>query len=80
MDEVFKDIAGFPGYKVSDLGRVMSPNTILRPNVNKNGYHYISLRKGGKCVKARLHRLVATAFIPNPEAMLGTTDLSTLTA
>lgn len=40
---------------------------IFLSRIHKNGYKYISLSKNGKTVTYRTHRLVAIAFIPNPE-------------
>ena len=70
-------------YQVSNLGRVRSlerdvffPNgTIIRhmeekvlvPSLNRGGYSYINLNKNGKVKKEYVHRLVAMAFLPNPE-------------
>ena len=74
MEEIWKDIEGYEGlYQISNLGRVKSlGNThykttrILVVYKNKNGYCGINLCKKGKVTKYRIHRLVATAFIPNP--------------
>ena len=43
---------------------------ILKLYTNKNGYVYINLRRDSKTKHARLHRLVAKAFIPNPQNKL----------
>lgn len=53
------------GYKVSDFGRVMcwKRRHVLCPRVNKSGYNEVTIH--GKA--RRVHRLVAQAFIPNPE-------------
>jgi hypothetical protein len=70
--EIFKEIEGYDGiYQVSNLGNIKSykkykEGKILKPNVISSGYEYISLE--GKIRKnCILHRLVAKAFIPNPE-------------
>lgn len=70
--EIWKDIKGYEGYKVSNLGNVKSLNynrtgkeKILKPKKNK-GYLYVNLCKQGKVKFYLVHRLVAQAFIPNP--------------
>lgn len=77
--EQWKDIPGFEGcYQISDQGRVRSldrkatsgktlPGQIINPIVQKSGYHHVGLWRGGVCYQRRVHRLVAQAFIPNPE-------------
>ena len=37
-----------------------------KPYISKNGYVYITLEANGNIKNARVHRLVAEAFIPNP--------------
>lgn len=55
-------------YQVSNLGRVKSniQNTIMRQHDNGKGYLTVSLSVRGKVTKKYIHRLVAEAFIPNP--------------
>jgi hypothetical protein len=70
--EIWKDVAGYDGvYQVSSLGRVKSfkknKEKILKPNTNANGYPYLILRKENQSYTETLHRLVAKAFLPNPE-------------
>lgn len=74
MEEIWKDIDGYPNYQVSNMGRVKSLNykrtgkeKILKLNKHKFGYFMVSLRKNGITSKICVHRLVAKAFIPNPE-------------
>jgi hypothetical protein len=60
----------FPKYEVSDTGLIMNRRTgkILKPMENHKGYLYVNLYdEEGKIKKFRVHRLVAEAFIPNPE-------------
>lgn len=67
--EVWMNIVGFEGlYKVSNLGRIRScrRGTIMIPHPLKDGYLRIRLRKSGKDFSFLIHRLVAIAFIPNP--------------
>lgn len=70
MDEVYKNIDGYDGkYKISNFGNVYSEksNRILKCNVNKKGYLYVVLTNGGYRKTYKIHRLVAEAFIPNPD-------------
>ena len=72
--EIWKDISGYEGlYQVSNLGRVKSLDynhtgreKIMKPSVDKNGYLYVCFRKNGVKKWYKLHRLVAQAFISNP--------------
>lgn len=56
-------------YKVSSFGRVFSVknNKILKPRAVGKGYLKVALCKTGYCKQVKIHRLVATEFIPNPE-------------
>ncbi len=67
---MFKDIKGFPGYKISDSGEVMSLKgktpKVLKSYSKTHGYLYTALSLQGKKHYLRIHRLVAEAFIPNP--------------
>ena len=66
--EEWRDIPGFEGaYQASNLGRIRGRRGILHPIVNWDGYHRVALQKEGRPVRVALHRLVALAFIPNPE-------------
>lgn len=67
--EIWKTIDGFERYKVSNLSRILDTkrNVILVPyNHNKN-YKRIALNKNKKQHHLYFHRLLAYAFIPNPE-------------
>lgn len=72
MQEIFKPIIGFEGiYEISNLGNVKSikNNIILKPFINKKLYNRktVSLHKKGVQKIYKVHRLVASAFIPNPK-------------
>ena len=78
MEEVWKDIEGFEGlYQISNLGRVKSlerysaqkhliEEKILKTCHAQAGYVDVSLYKDGKRYHKKPHKLVADAFIPNP--------------
>lgn len=67
--EVFVQIAEFPGYFISNFGRVWSDKMggrMLRPRV-RNEYLSVTLYKDNVTTSKLIHRLVAKAFVPNPE-------------
>lgn len=65
--EVWKPVAEYEGYFVSNKGRVLKVLLIKPWNTNK--YKYVSLSKNEQSKKHIVHRLVAEAFIPNPEKL-----------
>ena len=67
--EIWKDVPGYIGlYKVSNYGRLKSvkKQLVLKTCGSGNRYKTVSLCKGMRKT-FRLHRLVAAAFIPNPD-------------
>ena len=81
--EIWKDIKGFEGsYQISSLGRVKSVERtrkgkngsvvpvyekILSLKTDRDGYKDVSLCSNNKPKSYKVHRLVAEAFIPNPD-------------
>ena len=73
-NEIWKDIDGYEGlYQVSNLGRVKSLNyrrtgkeRILKALKDRYGYLHVKLCKDGKAKEYTIHRLVAEAFLYNP--------------
>lgn len=67
--EEWKDIDG--KYQISNYSRVKSFRNgqvkISKPSISPDGYMYCSLAMNGKRKYLRVHRLVAEAFIPNPD-------------
>lgn len=81
MAEVWRDVAGYEGlYQVSNQGNVRSiDRTItdgcrtrlykgkhLKQFIDHRGYKVVTLSNQGKLKQIKVHRLVAAAFIPNP--------------
>ena len=75
--EIWKDIEGYEGkYQVSNKGRVKSLSynktgreDIMKQRKSTNGYLMANLCKNGKHKHCLIHRLVASAFIHNPEGL-----------
>lgn len=71
MTEIWKNIEGYEGkYQVSNLGQVKSmigQEKVLHPKKHRNGHLQIGLHKDKKRKTMYIHRLVAQAFIPNPD-------------
>lgn len=68
--EIFKDIKGYPGYQISNYGRIWSTksNKYLNPYTNNKGYLAINIQAAnGKRKGELIHRLVALHFVDNPE-------------
>ena len=66
----FKPIKGFERlYLVSDTGVVWSNhrNRPLKPSIDRYGYYKVVLRRNGMSFYTTVHRLVARAFLPNPD-------------
>lgn len=70
--EVWKQIPDFPNYSVSNEGRVKNVkfNRLISQHFDKDGYCLAPLSHKGKTKTARVHQLVAKAFIPNPDILL----------
>ena len=73
--EKYLPIEGFPDYLVTSQGRVLSLKDNkgndrikeLKPQIINSGYLTVVLYKNGKQYRKTIHRLVAQAFIPNPD-------------
>lgn len=74
MNEIWKNIKNYDNYQVSNLGNVKNINyhrehrtENLKLIPSKSGYLRTALCKDGKSKMFLVHRLVAEAFIPNPD-------------
>ena len=68
--EEWKNVIGYEGlYEVSNIGNVRNVrrNTLLKLSKNNYGYIQVSLYKNGIRTGLKVHRLVAEAFLPNPD-------------
>ena len=67
MKEIWRDIKGYD-YAISNIGNVYSyiSGKILKHNKDKNGYERVPLYKDGRKQYKQIHRLVAEAFLENP--------------
>jgi hypothetical protein len=70
MTENWMKIENYETYSVSDLGRVRNDVTgkFLKECESTRGYLVVSLYKDCEKKKPYIHRLIAQAFIPNPES------------
>lgn len=69
-EEIVRDVVGYEGiYSVDIFGNVtkLKNNKIMKQQKNKFGYMNVSLTKEGKQTQHKVHRLIAEAFIPNPQ-------------
>jgi len=75
---MIKDIENYEGlYSIADYGSLISnakkwvrgfkKATFIKPKVNKYGYLQAVLQSNKTTKTVLIHRLVATAFIPNPD-------------
>lgn len=90
-EEIWKDVVGYEGlYEISNTGNLRSldrltvyPGGYTHGFKGKNikwacnrGYHVASLNKNGSIKQVKAHRLVAMAFIPNPENKRGVNHIN----
>lgn len=83
LNEIWKDVSGYEGfYQVSNLGRVRSldrsikqfyghrniAGNIIKGHPNHQGYLLVNFCVKQKNKRHQVHRLVAKAFIPNPDS------------
>ena len=85
MPEIWKPVVGFEDYyEISSLGRLRSLDRLIVESsgkkrkhcgkmislhANKHGYYTINLYVDGEAIAVQIHRLVAIAFIPNPDEL-----------
>ena len=65
-----REVVGYEGlYFVDEYGDITNAKTgrIMKRHINRFGYANVSLTKNGKQSQHKVHRIVAEAFIANPE-------------
>lgn len=71
MNDVWKPIEGFEGlYEVAPCGAIRNARTLrwLSPSEKDDGYMSVKLFRDGVGRNKTVHRIVAEAFLPNPES------------
>lgn len=77
MEEIWKSINN--EYQVSNLGNIKRFNKILKPEILKKGYLRVSIWENGIRYRKLVHRLVAEAFIPNPNVKTQVDHINNIT-
>lgn len=70
MNVEYRNIEGFPGYKIGTDGTILSDKRskgYINTFIGASGYKFATLYNNGKRSTIALHRLLATTFIPNPD-------------
>lgn len=69
MEEIWRDIKNYEGlYQVSNFGRIRNKKgRIIKQQINRDGYSCVGLYCNKKRKHYTAHKLVAQAFIPNPD-------------
>ena len=64
----WREVKEYSNYKVNQLGEIRHKKRqkILKPRDNNGGYQYVNFKINGKNTNFAVHRIVANAFIPNP--------------
>lgn len=62
--EEWKVVPGFPRYLVSNHGRVQGPRKMRKLELNTDGYYRVVLCGPRRRQRYKVHRLVATLFVP----------------
>ena len=67
MQEIWKQSI-VENYEISNLGKIRNKKTnrIIKPDKEEKGYCRLTIKLNGKKKHYAVHRLVAIAFIPNP--------------
>ena len=66
-----REIKNYPSYRITENGIVINikTNKNVKQQIDKDGYLRVCLYNKNLRTKQFVHRLVATAFIPNPQSL-----------
>lgn len=67
MEERIKQLSEYRGYSVSSDGNVYRNGEAVSQHQNGRGYFKVFITYQGEKISKAVHRLVAEAFIPNPD-------------
>ena len=64
----WREVKEYTNYEVNWFGEIRHKKRkhILKPRSNNGGYQYVNFKINGKNTNFAVHRIVANAFIPNP--------------
>ena len=64
----WREVKEYSNYEINKLGEIRNKKSqkILKPRDNNGGYQYVNFKINGKNKNFAVHRIVANAFIPNP--------------
>ena len=64
----WREVKEYANYEVNQFGEIRHKKRkkILKPRSNNGGYQYVNFKINGKNTNFAVHRIVANAFIPNP--------------
>lgn len=64
-----KQVKDFPSYYIDENSNIYSTltNKVLKHGIDSKGYKQVNLSRDSKVSTCRVHRLIAIAYIPNPE-------------
>lgn len=67
MSDILIDVAGFPGYRVTDAGRIWSERSgrfLVGRQRTPSGYPQSRIMRDGKAVNCLIHRLMCLSWLP----------------
>ena len=77
-NEIFVNIVNFSNYQVSNFGNVKNVKTgrVLKPGLCTGGYLMVTLMNDGERSSKKIHKIVASAFLENPENKINVDHIS----